>query len=221
MDSYTSEIRGGWIRTADPSYLDATVDERESTAVLVVSDRQGFAIVKVGLDFAAASELMIWLNTNIHRLMGPGDQEPRPTVAPYADTRIRHATTATITPWRLRIRCATCSDDAWWVTWGDPHPASPGPACAKHRQSSYVGLPELSQVSLACLYLVDREQGLSTKDYAERGAPSWTVRGTGNALYQLERRGLVEADKKIRPRYWYLTVRGAQLAPWLIVPTQA
>lgn len=220
MDSYTAEVRDGWIRAETPSYLDATVDESTRTAVLVVGDRHGSALVKLGLDFTAASELMIWLNTNIHRLMTHPDDSAQLATVPYADLRIRHAGVPTVSAFNARIRCWTCSLDAMSFTWRTGQEDHTIPACVSHRQENFRGLPIISDVQLACLWLLSREPHLSTSEYAAMGSASWTTRGTGNAFYQLSRHGLVQVLDSRRPRRWALTRLGANLAAYVILPTQ-
>lgn len=215
MDSFSVETSSSWSRIVTLSYLDGEIDDDQRQAVLNICNDRGERWVRIGLDFTAAGELMVWLNTNIHRLMVPADQPLAPN-AGLTPGQLAHTENVPDLSLRdLRVRCAICSRDAINLSWPSGHESDVTVRCPAHVQDCRVGLPVFTDLQLYMLSLVDRERGLSTSDYANQGGASWTVRGTGNVLYRLERAGMVAADRRARPRRWQLTPHGAAVAPYI------
>lgn len=217
MDTIDIDCQGGNAWTMVPRFMRGEIHDREGVARLFYVDSGGHEVASLDLDFTAASELMIWLNTNIHRLMRHPDDSTRVAEiralasipAPPADPPVN--------PMFLRVECHECSNDAVYQTWDTYGDDNARPSCVHHTRTNYRMIPDITAVQLACLWLVSATPGLSTQDYANRGAPSWTVRGTGNALYQLARRSLVSRDRTVPSAPWIPTPWGcivaAQLRP--------
>lgn len=220
MDHFSVETATSWMRVVTLSYVDGEVDDAARQLVLNVCDEHGQRWVRIGMDFTAASEVMVWLNTNIHRVMTHPDDSSRLAELESAMMAPAAPAPAVRPAPQLRVKCWACSLEGQFLAMPDTSVPRGTPSCVNHRGTGARSLPLFTQLQLAMLKLVDMRRGLSTSEYANHGPASWTVRGTGNVLYRLERAGMVEADRRARPRRWHLTQQGALVAPYIMDPTQ-
>ena len=118
----------------------------------------------------------------------------------------------------LRIGCSRCTNDATALSWAGKGDGQPLPTCPLHTDMTRQPLPSLTNLQLAMLWLVADRPGSSTVDLANRGSPSWTVRGTGVVLSRLARVGLVSPAPAGRHRAWYQTEVGRALSAFIQPP---
>lgn len=115
----------------------------------------------------------------------------------------------------LRIGCHRCDQDATALSWPSVGTGVIVPTCPAHTHATRRPLPVLTNLDMAMLWLVADRPGASTADLASRGAPSWTLRGSGVVLRRLERIGLVSAGTARPVRAWYQTDTGRAISAFI------
>lgn len=195
-----------------PKYLSADIVEDQPLLRLWFADSRQEELMSIDIDFAAASELMVWLNTNIsHTMTHPDDSYTLAVRSDLSPDAVPLPTPVDL-PRGWYVECFDCELRA--TTYARPYDTSPTliMACDRHRGSGTDPLPQLADVQLSLLYYLNGRNGVSTRDIANAGPVSWTVRNVGNMLGRLRTHGLVNPDRKGQDRLWSLTPRGVWVA---------